>query len=212
MTTPDPVYLFRMVHWHNIEYILTNGLCCKHHTKVDPNYISIGHQQLIVDREEYVVPIDGYGTLGDYIPFYFWGHSPMLYMIAKGLQGVKYYPQEDIVFIIVDSARITEDGFQYVFTDRHAKVKLANFSTNPSDLHKLRWDVIKAKDWRNTEDDFQRRDFKQAEFLVKNHIPVSYIDRIVVKNEAKKIEIEDIVRNLGLDIPVVVAVEGRLYY
>ena len=46
----------------------------------------------------------------------------------------------------------------------------------------------------------------------KNHIPVSYIDKIVVKNEAKKIEIAEIVRNLGLDIPVVVAVEGRLYY
>lgn len=76
----------------------------------------------------------------------------------------------------------------------------------------LRWDVIKAKDWKNTEDDFQRRDFKQAEFLVKNHIPVNYIDRIIVKNEAKKIEIEDIVRNLGLDIPVIVAREGKLYY
>lgn len=212
MAIPNPVYIFRMVHWQNIQYILTHGLCCKDHENTDPNYISIGHQQLIEDREDYIIPINGYGTLSEYIPFYFWGHSPMLFMIANGLQGVKRYPQEDIVFIIVDSARIIEDGLPYVFTDRHAKVKLANFSTNPSDLQSLRWDIIKAKDWRNTEDDFQRRDFKQAEFLVKNHIPVSYIDRIIVKNELKKTEIEEIVSNLGLDIPVIVAREGKLYY
>ncbi|WP_164126415.1 type II toxin-antitoxin system toxin DNA ADP-ribosyl transferase DarT [Sphingobacterium luzhongxinii] len=212
MATPDPVYIFRMVHWQNIEYILTHGLCCKNHQLTDPNYINIGDRTLIAAREDSIVPIPGYGTLGDYIPFYFWGHSPMLYIIMKGYQGVTKYPQKDIVFIVVNSADIIAQGADYVFTDRHAKSTLAQFSTNPDDLHLLKWDVIRSKDWKNTENDFQRMDFKQAEFLVKDHIPVNFINRIFVKTEAKKVEIEIIVRNLGLDIPVIVAREGKLYY
>lgn len=212
MVTPDPIYIFRMVHWQNIEYILTHGLYCKKHGKRDPDYINIGNRMLIDAREDSVVPIQGYGTLGDYIPFYFWGHSPMLYVIMNGYKGVKQYPQEDIVFIVINSADIIASGRRYVFTDRHAKSTLANYSTNPDDLHRLKWDVIRSKDWKNTENDFQRMDFKQAEFLVQDHIPVNYIDMLVVKNEAKKVEIENIVRNLGLNISVVIAKEGKLYY
>ena len=212
MATPDPIYIFRMVHWQNIEYILRYGLYCKRHGMRDPDYINIGNRMLIDAREDSVVPIQGYGTLGDYIPFYFWGHSPMLYIIMNGYQGVKQYPQEDIVFIVVNSADIITQGGGYVFTDRHAKRKLAQFSTNPDDLHLLNWDAIKAKDWENTENDFQRKDFKQAEFLVRSHIPVHFIASLVVKNECKRVEIENIVRNLGLNISVVIAREGKLYY
>ena len=212
MSIPKPVYIYRIVHWKNIWYILKHGLCSKGHCNQDPSYINIGHRQLIEDRYESPIPIAGYGTLGDYIPFYFWGHSPMLYMVANGLQGVQQYPQEDIVYIVIDSARIIKHELQYVFTDRHAKVKLANFLTDLKDLNRLRWDVIKSKDWKNTEEDFERRDFKQAEFLVRYHIPVHLINTLVVKNEVKKVEIEDIVRNLGLAIPVVVARDGKLYY
>jgi len=212
MSVPNPIYIYRIVHWKNIEYILNYGICCKDHPDRDPSYISIGHNQLVKDRSDYPIPIEGYGTLGDYIPFYFWGHSPMLLMIANGYQGVEKHPQEDIVYIVIDSARILEYGLQYVFTDRHAKRKVARFSINPDDLAHLRWDIIKSKDWKSTEDDLERRDFKQAEFLVKYHIPVQLIETLVVKNMVKKLEIEEIVRKLGLAVNVVVAREGRLYY
>lgn len=212
MAIPDPIYLFRMTHWLNIEHILTHGMCSKQHPLRDPNYINIGHRQLIADRSDHPVPLDGYGYLGEYIPFYFWGHSPMLYMIMHGYQGVQQYPQEDIVYIVIDSARIIADGFNYVFTDRHAKVRIAKFYTDPADFDKLKWEIIRSKHWNNTEEDIERMDFKQAEFLVRHHVPTSYVDRLFVKTEAKGKEIEDIIRKLDLDIPVQVAREGKLYY
>lgn len=43
MMIPNPVYLFRIVHWQNIEYILRHGLCSNNHTLKDPQYINIGH-------------------------------------------------------------------------------------------------------------------------------------------------------------------------
>lgn len=212
MAIPDPIYIFRIVHWQNVQYILTHGLCCRAHPDYDPNYINIGHPQLVEDRNNHPVPLAGYGNLGDYIPFYFWGHSPMLYMIMHGYKGVKQYPQEEVVYIAVDSARIIAEGMQYVFTDRHAKRKVAKFFTNSNDFDKLRWDVIRSKNWKDTEEDMQRMDFKQAEFLVRNHLPTAYIEKVFVKTEAKKMKIEDIVLNLGLQIPVSVAREGKLYY
>ncbi len=136
----------------------------------------------------------------------------MLYMIMNGYQGVMQYPQEDIIYIIIDSARIIASDLQYVFTDRHAKTKVARFFNDPAHFDQLKWDIIRSKDWKNTEEDFQRRDFKQAEFLVRNHIPASYIDRIFVKSGARKGEIEDIVRKLDLEIPVTIAREGKLYF
>lgn len=122
------------------------------------------------------------------------------------------HPQEDIVYVVVDSARIIADGLPYVYSDRHAKRKVARFFNEPGSFHELRWDVIRSKDWKNTEDDFQRRDFKQAEFLVRNHVPTAYIDRLFVKNEARGADIANIVRKLGLEIPVQVAQDGKLYF
>src|SRR5690606_25951810 len=113
-----------------IEYILRHGLCSNNHILKDPQYINIGHPQLIADRYEYPIPLVGYGNLGEYISFYFWGHSPMLYLIMHGFKGVTQFPQEDIVYLVIDSKQIIEADFQYVFTDRHAKVKLAKFMEN----------------------------------------------------------------------------------
>ncbi len=57
MDTSDPVYLFRMVHWQNIQYILTYILFSKNHRLADPNYVNIGDCSLIADRDDYIVPI-----------------------------------------------------------------------------------------------------------------------------------------------------------
>lgn len=89
-----------MVHWQNIPHILQYGLCCRTHTNADPDFINIGHKQLISDRDLHEVNIKGMGTLGEYVPFYFAGHSPMLYLIKNGYQGVQIRPQEDLIFLV----------------------------------------------------------------------------------------------------------------
>lgn len=70
-------------------------MCASTHPLADPAYRNIGNRTLIRDREEYRVPIPPGGTLGEYIPFYFGGHSPMLLNIKGGRQGVERIPQRD---------------------------------------------------------------------------------------------------------------------
>lgn len=201
-----------MVHLDNVRYIVQNGICCKEHPLADPGYIDIGHRELIQDRHNYLVPISGRGQLGQYIPFYFAGHSPMLYMIKNGYQGVQRRPQEDIVFIVSSVNRIKELGLPFLFSDRNAKISVAKFFEDEGDFDKLRWDVILSQDWKNTESDIARRDFKQAEFLVREYVPVSAIECLVVKTEAKKRILEEMIATIEASMPVFVDERNKLYY
>lgn len=74
-----------------------------------PNYINIGDTKLIKQRQNFKVRIDPPdGNLGDYIPFYFAGHSPMLLNIITGNRGIQQRPQEELVYIVCKICDIIE--------------------------------------------------------------------------------------------------------
>lgn len=212
MAIPENINLFRMVHWQNVEYILQNGLCCREHANADPNYINIGHRQLISDRHDHPIALPNAGSLGDYVPFYFAGHSPMLYLIRNGYQGVTQLPQTDIVYLICKFEDIENSELEYIFTDRNAKISVANFYTDKENFENLKWDIIYSKNWKNDDTNLSRQDYKQAEFLIKDHVPVQYIHAIVVKNEERKVYFEELLAKLALDIKVYVDTTSKLYY
>lgn len=201
-----------MVHWQNVEYILRNGMACREHENADPDYINIGMRSLIEDRHVHPIPVLGAGNLGEYIPFYFAGHSPMLYLIKNGYGGVTKRPQNDIVFILVKYESIKEAALPFVYTDRNAKLAVAKFYTKEDDFDKLNWSVIRSKQWDNDNTQLSRRDLKQAEFLVRQHIPVTRIYALVVKSEDRKQYFENIITTLGLTIKVHIDNGCKLYY
>lgn len=203
-----------MLHWQNVEHVLRNGICCKGHENADPNYVNIGHKQLIEDRNEYDIEgVDGAGNLGEYVPFYFAGHSPMLLQIMSGRNAqVEQRPQNDIVFLLSSFDLIKQHHLEFVFSDMHAKRALARFYNNEEAFKHLKWHVIKSRDWKNTEEDFSRMDYKQAEFLVRNIVPVGCISHIVVYTEERKQYFFELVKRLNLDIEIAVDVRRRLYY
>ncbi len=212
MPVPDNINIYRMVHWSNVQYILENGMCHRDHINQDPNYVNIGHNQLIRDRHDYQIPLDGAGTLGEYIPFYYAGHSPMLYLIMKGYQGVTRRNQNDIVFIGIRIENVFNSTLQYIITDRNAKIALAQFYNSPDGLNNLKWEIIQSQIWRNDESFLSRQDYKQAEFLIRDYIPVNYIDFIVVKTQDRKVYFDEILEQLGLNIPVYIDNNCKLYY
>jgi hypothetical protein len=212
MAVPETINLYRMVHWQNVDYVLQNGLCCREHPSADPHYINIGHRQLITDRHEHPVKLPNAGNLGDYVPFYFAGHSPMLYLIRNGYQGVTQRPQQDIVYLVLKLDTIVKSALDYIFTDRNAKIHIAKFFNDLKDLKELDWDIITSKEWKNDESNISRQDFKQAEFLIKEYVPVECIHAIVVKNQERKDYFENILTKLALDIPVYIDTALQLYY
>ena len=202
-----------MVHIDNVEHILRHGLYSTDQEDADPDYINIGDNGLIAQRREFEVPIDPGGNLGEYLPFYFGGHSPMLLNIKTGHRGITRRPQYDIVYFVCRVSDIIETCENWVFTDGHAKDAFTEFYNNIDELaNVVDWDIVKEQWWRNTEDDYDRQRRKQAEFLIKSHVPVSCIRAIVVKNQNKKDQIELILNNLNLTIQVRVDINNQLYY
>jgi hypothetical protein len=148
----------------------------------DPDYINIGHRSLITNRGQSAVTINPGGILNDYIPFYFHYKMPMLYHIFKGM--VKDYAgsQEEIIYLVSSAEKVESLGLPFVFTNRHAYLATKILYNQLQDLEKLRWDIIKDDTWylQYTE---LRKELKQAEFLVHQHMPIDAILGIVANSE-----------------------------
>lgn len=211
---PNIVKVFRIVHIDNVEYLLTHGMFTKNHAQADPNYINIGDSGLIAQRNTYPVGINPpNGVLGDYVPFYFGPLSPMLLNIKTGYRGITQRPQGDIVYIVCKVNTIVEQCSEWCFTDGHAKEQMVTeFYNDLENLDKVHWDVVNLRYWHPIDEFMDRQVRKQAEFLVKHYVPVGCISSIVVLNDARRIQVEEIVTRLELKIPVLVNPNNQFYY
>lgn len=210
---PNIVNVFRIVHIDNVEYLLTHGMFHRNHPQADPNYINIGDSTLIAQRNDYPVGINPpNGQLGEYVPFYFGPLSPMLLNIKTGHRGITQRPQDEIIYIVCQVNTLVEQCDEWCFTDGHAKNTITEFYNDLDNLSDVDWNMVPERHWKNTEDDFDRMRRKQAEFLVKNHVPFSCISSIVVLNQARKDFVEEIINRIGLEIPVRINPNNQFYY
>ena len=121
---PDTVWLYRIVHYTNLEYILQYGMFTKSHPQQDPNYVVIGDNQLIGQRQDYPVGLEGMGNLGDFVPFYFGPLSVMLLNTKTGHRGITQRSQREILYICCKMEVFEQKALSFVFTDGHAKDRL----------------------------------------------------------------------------------------
>src|SRR5262245_2220569 len=101
-----------MTHIDNLQNISQIGLLCKNLLKSKDtitSYRSIANKNVQDKRANVVVPK---GTLHDYVPFYFYGATPMLY--------VNRHVQNDIIFLVSYTDLIVKENLPFIFTDRHA--------------------------------------------------------------------------------------------
>jgi hypothetical protein len=209
---PNPLWLYRIVHIQNVGRILQHGMYTRRHPKSDPDYIHIGDGPLIEKRTDYPVPTASGGMLGDYVPFYFGPLSPMLLNIKTGHRGIVQRPQRDIVYLAVKFDSIKNQGLDWCFTDGHATNRITSFFADEQDFDEVDWDVVFSQYWKNTDEDMDRMRRKQAEFLVKEHVPADCIEAIVVYDQAAQTQVQNLVNSAGLNIRVAVAQKNRFYY
>lgn len=181
-----PTLIFRHVHYENLEFILQKGMYCPNSPNADPDYINIGHRNLIDKRGRRIIPKSPGGVLNDYVPFYFSPRSPMLYSIyRKNVDGFSG-KQSDIIYLVSSIEKIIEGQIPYVFTDGHAYEIISRFYNQISDLDKVDWKIMGAAYWNNTEQDNDRMRRRMAEFLAFQFVPPSCILAIVVYNDQLK--------------------------
>lgn len=200
-------YAFRMVHIKNIPHILQYGIVRKDSPNANPEYVPIGDATVIRTRQNKRATDDT--PLSEYIPFYFGPRSPMLYVIQHGYNGVKHYPPSEIVYCVVKIEDITNSGIDCCFTDGHAINAATSFYAK-SQLPELntfvKYEDVFREHWSASDygDEVKRK--KEAELLIKDDIPVQYIDSFVVYHK----EVRQRLVEMGVTQPIYVS--SQFYY
>ena len=201
MPVPNPTLVYRITHVANVSWLLANGLHCASSGVRDPEFVRIGLPDLIQRRATRPVPVAPGGTLGDYIPFYFGTHSAMLYNIHTGY-GVRQVPQRDIAYLVSSVQLLGNRNVPFLFTDRHAYVALAHYSSNVADLGRLDWDLINGRDFKRDPNRPEKIERREAELLAHRHVPLEGLEGIACYDGAVRQRIEAVAREIGVNVRV----------
>lgn len=151
-------WIYHITDKRNLPGILAqNGLNSKSKEKELPaSPVSIAYEGIQQRRAETKVPIHPFGSLHDYVPFYFAPRSPMLYAIHKRMIEGYTGSQQDIIYLISTVQIIETNHIPYAFTDGHAIMALSEFYNQSSNLNKIDWQIMKEIYWNDTEQDGDR--------------------------------------------------------
>lgn len=199
---PDKALIFRIVHRDNVPWILDHGLYCRTSNICDPDYVSIGNPDLIDRRGHRDVKIDPFGTLSDYVPFYFTPYSPMLYNIKTGYNGITPRSNAEIVILVSSLHKLRELGLRFVFTNRHAYLRTAEFFNDPGQLDRIDWSLLQSRDFKRAPDDPDKFARYEAEALVHRHLPLAALIGAACYNMAVKTQIDELLAARGLTLDV----------
>jgi ssDNA thymidine ADP-ribosyltransferase, DarT len=196
--------IFRIVHRQNVPWILDHGVHCGSSTARDPNYVTIGNAELIAKRTSRGIPVPPHGTLEDYVPFYFTPYSPMLLNIKTGYNGITRRANEEIVILVSSLHRLTELNVPFVFSDRHAFLKTASFSSELADLNRIDWKILQGRDFKRDPNDLEKMDRYQAEALVHLRMPVEALLGAACYDQASCADLETAIKQRQINLRVVV--------
>lgn len=207
------IWVYRIVHYMNLEYILDHGIYYRNSDHFDPNYINIGSTEIIGHRDYVTVKCFQDTVVNDYIPFYFGIRSPMLYKIKTG-HGVLKRPQSEIIYLCCNFSELTSSDLQWCFTDGNAATYITEFYTDVEKIHDLDWRSINATEWKddNADGDHDRMRKKHSEFLVKDYVPAKFVKAIVVFTEERRTFVQNLLQQKGLNIKLHLDNDYKFYY
>jgi hypothetical protein len=116
--------------------------------------------------------------VGDCVPFYFCPRSVMLYLIYQGNhpeityrggQGAIVHLEADLRAVV---AWANAQGRRWAFTLSNAGARYFEDRADLARLNEIDWDAVYATDWKN------RKEGKQAEFLLEQSLPWQLVERI----------------------------------
>jgi ssDNA thymidine ADP-ribosyltransferase, DarT len=200
--TRQKALIFRITHRDNVPWILDHGLHARTSPVQDPNFVQIGSTDIIARRTRRRVPDPPYGTLANYVPFYFTPLSPMLYNIRTGYGGVPQRRMDEIVIIVSSLPLLVDHGIRFLFTDRHAIYETAEFFSDLADLLHLPWNLLRDRDFTRDPENPGKVESYQAEALVYEHLPIDALLGLVCYTDDVKTALDEAIATRGLSLAV----------
>jgi hypothetical protein len=211
MEVYTPIY--HITHINNLPSLLDVGYVWCDAQCIARGYkpVNIAYNHIKQRRFTTTVPAAKGGTLANYVPFYFCTRSPMLYAIHTKSVPEYQDSQEDIVYLALSANKIANElQNAWCFTDGHAVEALTDFYTSLDQLDQIDWKLIDQWSWKNTLEDNDRKRRKQAEFLVYQSVPLSWVEELCVFGNAQKTVVESLLQNKSISLPV--SIKRNWYY
>lgn len=207
------LWVYRIIPIENLKDDLTHGLYSRKSAPKNNKRVTIGHAEIIDERDNRIVKCYPDTIVNNYVPFYFSVRTPMLYNIITGY-GVPIKPQNEIIYLGCKYTDLANDNLQWCFTDGNAAKKISRFYTTNDDLNKLDWRSINTEDFRsnNSDGDEDRLRKKHSEFLVLNQVPVNALGAIVVLNSEEQDNVNSILESCKLNLNVYINPNKKFYF
>jgi hypothetical protein len=221
MPIPNPVRLFHITALSNLINIVQSGALLSKNSGAQAgiNYQNIAYAGAQGSRSARAVPDPPGGGIHDFVPFYFAPRSPMLRAIHGGKVSGCTLKQEDIVYFETTVDEVQRSGLEFVFYDRNATLAFSKAYTDLAELPTaIAWYLLTetprldgfCKYWQNNPQNprhADRMERRQAEFLLKQQVPLSAILRIGVIDEQRAVSVREILAYSSTNIPVTVMPE-----
>lgn len=184
---PDHPKLYHIVHVDRLPSIIADGhlWCDAEMRQRSGTGTSIGMPIIKRRRLEELTLGSRPGLhVGECVPFYFCPRSVMLFVIHTANHPELAYRggQGPVLHLEADLRQAVEwadaRGRRWAFTSSNAGSTYFNDYADIGRLGELDWQAIRARDWRD------RRNGKQAEFLVERSFPWELVSRIGVASTA----------------------------
>jgi hypothetical protein len=183
--------------------ILAKGIVNKHHPDASAGYINIGNPEIIDVRSTTPVKIDGYGMVGDYVPFYFTPKSVMLLNIVTGYWHPKVLKRNRSEIVVIRC--LIEKLVQlpkWFFTNGQGNDMASEHYNELSKIDKIDWDIIHHSDFSKSDGDYDRPRRYQAEFLVHEKVPLDFIESLNVFNQQAADYVKEMLRKNQVELAV----------
>ena len=155
-------------------------------------HVDVAHYDLQERRRRRDVTCAPGGNLHDYVPFYFAPRSPMLYALYRGNVAGYESGQTPLVYLVSSVQGIASQGLPFVFTDGHPIMAFSKFYAEVKALDHIAWEVMAGTYWNDTADFPNRKQLRQAEFLVHKTFPWEAIEFLAVRSTAVKAQVKRI--------------------
>ncbi|MDK9715608.1 MAG: DUF4433 domain-containing protein [Sulfuritalea sp.] len=212
---PNPVRLFHITAIANLTAICQAGALLSKNSGAAAgiDYQNIAHQGAQGARAGRAVPNPPGGVVHDYVPFYFAPRSPMLGAIERGRVANCAWRQRDIVHLETTVDLVVAGNAPFVFYDRNATLAFAQPFKDLARLDAVAWDLLTeaptldgfCKYWHNkfnVERFADRMERRQAEFLVRDRVPLNRLVRIGVMDENCAVAVRTLLADGGVNLPV----------
>lgn len=192
---PSPIKIYHIAHISKLPYIIADEhiLSDSEIAKRPATGEVIGMSSIKKRRLEQLTLSSHPGLyVGECVPFYFCPRSIMLYILHMGNHDDVDYRggQEPIVHLVSDLHRTiewaNEKQLRWAFTESNAGSRFFEDYSSLQDLDKIDWQAVQETYWRDV------REKKQAEFLVEQCFPWSFVEEIGVYSARQQQEVWEI--------------------